>query len=423
MKKTILFICFLCTMFSIFSCANIENGLQDDLDDSSQLYALSENEILGIVNAFQEGIAESSLTRSSLKDEYSYSIDKKYYISNSPSTRSASRTKGLVYEVVLSKENNKGKVLVSGDKRFPEVLAYIPYYNDSVNTINSGASIMLQMAKNAFIEEIESYNIKQSRKALTRSTAIEQIPSQIYLEVYPLCKTSWDQWEPYTNAYPQNWVDIFFGMCSYTHYPAGCAVVALAQIMAVVEPNLNCAGIKMDWAYLKQKPVINGGPFGEIDDARKINMVAALYKDIYNKTNSYPTWGTGDTDEWPPQKVTCVTSVGTSSSNVFNYLNSINGTTYCSSYQRWNIDVVKNSLLNIHPVFVGGNGHAFIIDGYAVAKNPASNSNNMYFHANFGWGGSSDGYYLSNNGGIAFETSNGNYVDTQLSIIPDIRIR
>lgn len=424
MKKIIFPICFLSMMFLMCSCTNDEHESQNDFDNPSQSYALSENEVLKIINSFQKGVTESSLTRSSLTDEYSYNIEKKYYISNPSSTRSASSSKGLVYEVILSKENNKGKVLVSGDKRFPEVLAYIPYCNDSVNTINSGASVMLQMAKNVFIEEIENYNIKYPREVQTRSTAIEQIPSQIYLEVYPLCKTSWDQWEPYTNAYPKNWVDIFFGMCSYTHYPAGCAVVALAQIMAALEPNLTCAGLKMDWAYLKQNPVINGGPFGEIDDARKRDMVAALFKDIYDKTNSYPIWGTGETDAWPPETVACVTSVGTNSSNVYNYLNSINGTTYCNSYQRWNIDVVRNSLLNIRPVFVGGDGHAFIIDGYAVAKNPSSNNSNIYFHANFGWGGSSNGYYLSNNNGsITFETSSGNYADTQLSVISDIRKR
>lgn len=423
MKKIIFAICFLSMTFLIYSCTSDEAWSQNDFDNPSQSYALSENEVLSIVDSFQKGITEGSKTRGNLMDKYSYSIKKKYYISNPFSTRSISSDRGLVYEVVLSRGNNKGKALVSGDKRFPEILAYIPYCNDSVNMINSGASVMLQMAKSAFITEIENYNVEQKRGVQTRSTAIEQIPSQIYLEVYPLCKTSWDQWDPYTNAYPKNWVDIFFGMCSYTHYPAGCAVVALAQIMAAIEPNLTCAGLKMDWAYLKQNPVINGGPFGEIDDARKIDMVAALYKDIYDKTNSYPTWGTGETDEWPPQEVTCVTSVGTSSTNVYNYLNSVNGTTYCSSYQRWNMDVVKNSLINVRPVFVGGNGHAFVIDGYAVAKNPSSNSNNIYFHANFGWGGSSNGYYLTNSGSIAFETSNGNYADTQLSIISDIRKR
>lgn len=423
MKKSIFPICFLSMMFLICSCADDDSGPQGDFDNPCQSYALSENEVLSIVESFQKGVAGDSETRSGLTDECTYGIVKKYYISNSPSTRSVSGERGLVYEVVLNKENNKGKVLVSGDKRFPEVLAYMPYCNDSVNMANTGASVMLQMAKSAFVSEIENYNVEQQRGMQTRSTAIEQIPSQIFLEVYPLCKTSWDQWAPYTNAYPKNWVDIFFGMCSYTQYPAGCAVVALAQIMAAIEPNLTCAGLKMDWAYLKQDPVINGGPFGEIDAARKIDMVAALYKDIYDKTNSYPMWGTGETDEWPPQKVACVTSVGTSSTNVYNYLNSASGTTYCSSYQRWNMDVVRNSLINVRPVFVGGNGHAFVIDGYAVAKNPSSNSNNIYFHANFGWGGSSNGYYLTNNGSVAFETSNGNYADSQLSIISDIRKR
>lgn len=62
-------------------------------------------------------------------------------------------------------------------------------------------------------------------------------------------------------------------------------------------------------------------------------------------------------------------------------------------------------------------------DGYAIAKNPSSNSNNVYFHANFRWDSSSNGDYLVNNGSIAFEASSGDYADTQLSIISDIRKR
>ena len=62
--------------------------------------------------------------------------------------------------------------------------------------------------------------------------------------------------------------------------------------MAAVEPNLICVGV-----YLKQNLVINGCSLGEIDDVCKIDMVAALYKDIYDKTNSYSTWRTSETDE------------------------------------------------------------------------------------------------------------------------------
>lgn len=54
-------------------------------------------------------------------------------------------------------------------------------------------------------------------------------------------------------------------------------------------------------------------------------------------------------------------------------------------------EIVRNELLNNRPViYIGadeeGNGHAFVCDG--------ADSDN-YFHFNFGWGGSYDGYYLS----------------------------
>lgn len=52
--------------------------------------------------------------------------------------------------------------------------------------------------------------------------------------------------------------------------------------------------------------------------------------------------------------------------------------------------LIKNELNNFRPIPYEGHGsdggHAFVIDGYAE---------NDYFHFNFGWGGSDDGYYLS----------------------------
>lgn len=51
--------------------------------------------------------------------------------------------------------------------------------------------------------------------------------------------------------------------------------------------------------------------------------------------------------------------------------------------------IIYNELTNKRPVLysgdAGGSGHQFIIDGY---------DNKGLFHVNWGWGGSSDGYFV-----------------------------
>lgn len=428
MRKIILFVSMFCAMVFMASCAGYED-VGGGVTDNVQSDALSESDVLEIIRTFRKGVYEGSGSRVASPQECIFNVVDKYYVSQSLSasetTRSSDVTGGLVYEVNVDDGADKGKVLVSGDKRYPGVIAYIPVSNDSVEESKTGAAVMLQMAKKSFVKCLESYEVENSNAVTTRSNPVDVIPTKVYGEVVPMCKTEWNQWEPYNYAYPKSWVDIFFGMCSYTNYPTGCAVTAIAQIMAAVEPDMTCAGLKMNWAYLKEKKKINAGPFGTIDPKMKMDMVAALFKDIYDKTASYPIWGTGNTDAWPPETVTCVASVGTLASKVYEYLNSSSGVTYCSNFQNWNFDVVRNSLLGLRPVFVGGGGHAFILDGYAITKNESSSINNVYFHACLGWGGSGDGYYLSNaDGSVSFEPSSGsNYPTSQLSILSDIRKR
>lgn len=429
MRKIILFVSVFYAMAFMASCTGYEEVEESGVTDNVQSDVLSESDALEIVKTFQRGVEGENSSRAASLHGCTYGIVDKYYISHSlpasRTTRSLDVAQGLVYEVSIDKGAYKGKALVSGDKRCPEVIAYIPVCNDSVEESRTGVPIMLQMAKETFIKHLESNETEKNDVASTRSNPVEVIPTQVYMAVVPVCKTAWGQWEPYNNAYPKNWVDIFGGMCTYGHYPTGCAVTAVAQIMAALEPNLTCAGLKMDWAYLKEDKTINSGPFGKVDPERKIDMVAALFKDIYDKTGSSPIWGTGDTDAYPPERVACITDVTTLASKVYDYLNSGSGVTYCSNYQKWNFDVVKNSLLGLCPVFVAGASHAFVVDGYAVAKNESSSINNTYFHACFGWDGSGDGYYLSNtDGAVSFDTVVGGIYDTpQLNILSNIRRR
>jgi hypothetical protein len=91
-------------------------------------------------------------------------------------------------------------------------------------------------------------------------------------------------------------------------------------------------------------------------------------------------------------------------SAVHNYRSSYNGTT-------WR-EMLQTQLNNGKPLYYSGSGpdggHAFVCDGYQDAD---------YYHFNWGWGGSSDGYYSIDNlnpGGYTFN----NYQAVVKDIIP-----
>ncbi len=424
---------------------------------------LPETDVMKIVQEYIGDVNENSLSVKNARDIKAratkkapkLSISNKYYLKDTQGATRAlsSGVKALVYDVdVTNEDGTKGLVVVGGDDRYPKVIAYIPRNearedNAKSKTAsisnNTHENLMLGLSKAVYKNKLVQISEAQTKKAetlekiakglnilssnvdsdaineyiskygtveksieidmvdeITRSTAMEKPGSKIVKSYGKPCGVEWDQWAPYNNMYDEDWVDIFFGMCSYTHHPAGCAVVAIAQIMAALEPSgMKCCKQDIDWAYLKAEAAVS-----EYDEARKTNMVAALYRDIYNKTKSYPTWGTGDADTWPPQKVECVTQTGTSSSDVYNYFKSLSTVTVInyntSGMMKWDPEVVRQSLQYSFPVFVGGNGHAFVLDEFVCCIKTLTRTlikqYDVYFHANFGWGEghAATGYYL-----------------------------
>lgn len=69
-------------------------------------------------------------------------------------------------------------------------------------------------------------------------------------------------------------------------------------------------------------------------------------------------------------------------------------------------DMIKQELDASRPVLMGGGGHAYVCDGYDSMD---------YFHYNLGWGGSNDGFFLSD--AIERDDSYGNYSSGQDAII------
>lgn len=413
MKKNI----FICIIFavSISACTN-ELDKEINIKANSSLYDLSESEALTIAKTFHESVTSEPRTRD---NNTAFGIKSTYRLHASEKTRALSSEKlPLIYEIEINNGPENGRIIVSGDKRFQEVLAYIPSFNDSVYQVSLGPNIMVQMAKNILMEKIQNYKDALS----TRSRPVESIPGEVSVMIVPFCRTNWHQFTPYNQLLPQAFVERYErispnrpGGALYGNYPTGQASIAIAQAMAYLRPYLNIDGININWEILTMEK-----------EATQSNekMIATLLKYVYNTIGAYPVWGECyNYDKWTAtgpstEIVNSVIAVKTPIRNISRQINTSQCGLTCDNDQSWNLEVVKKSLLSLYPVFVGDlDKVAFLVDGYAINE-----ENSVYLHCNFGMNESFNGYYMVNdNGSIVFEPGGYFYRDTTLGIIANIR--
>lgn len=253
---------------------------------------LSETQIMDIVNDFYQAIESKSETRSIGTPVAS--IVSKYYVAEDGGTQeSISLTRSEeemplvpVYEVSLKQGNTTSFIMVSGDERVPEVLAYIPESDEDVMK-KPEMSAMLAMTKaNLFddIEEIEAIKEEYRDNTISKLSeglgipadevnydrvkdliAVEgqatradesnikhQLNTQLMGYVTPMSKTAWTQDPPYNRAFPV----VPYAANMSMPAVAGCGVIALAQMMAIIEPNRKFDGMTMNWPYIEQRPVL-----------------------------------------------------------------------------------------------------------------------------------------------------------------------
>lgn len=236
--------------------------------------------------------------------------------------------------------------------------------------------------------------------------------------VYPLISTTWNQGDLYNNYCP-------YDSSSSQYTVVGCVATAMAQVMKY-------------WEYPKQGIGTNSyscGKYGTLSanfgtteydwdnmpnsltgscSAKQINAVALLSYHCGIAVNmEYGTASIGGS-------AASISGSGACSEkafkNYFGYKSSLHAVSRlgCSD-SLWEA-ILVNELNAARPVIYSGTdsslaGHAFICDGYDALG---------YFHFNWGWGGSYDGYYALNNlhpssGGIGSNsTLNFNYNNTVL---------
>lgn len=278
---------------------------------------------------------------------------------------------------VFNATDTQGFVIISGDDQMPEVVAYS--YTNWFNAADMHP---------ALVEMLSDYTqlVNDVRAGLSDAPAMAPAVGAKAV-VAPLCASEWGQDKPYNTLCPQS---------GGKDCPVGCVATAMAQIMyhfrwpEVGEGTVRYASgisgvgvlssIFSDHHYAWD--IMGKTKAENLESEEAAAAVAQLSYDCGVATRmSYAPEGSGTNDDL------AMSALYTN----FGYKASPLRIEYRSCYatqEEWN-DLVKSEINANRPVLYGGytsqnSGHEFIIDGYDV---------NDFFHVNWGWDGTSNGFY------------------------------
>ena len=281
--------------------------------------------------------------------------------------------------IYLAVNTSPGYVLVGADERLPQVLAY----SDTVAFDPENISPEFQYWMTCYEEEL---NQIQQRTGLS---AKRSISASGLTAIPPLCPSQWNQSAPYNKFAPM--YNDKGGQCV-----TGCVATAMAQIMFTHRyPQYGTGSHSYLWVCTN--------PVGAT-----ATLSADFGQTVYQWENMLPSYKSGYTlaqaDAVATLMYHCGVAVnmgygqssGAYTAEVPLALKTYFG--YDANYQRIQkvmyapdslAAIVRAELNAKRPVLISGSndegGHAFVCDGC---------DNKGFFHINWGWGGSNDGYFL-----------------------------
>lgn len=205
-------------------------------------------------------------------------------------------------------------------------------------------------------------------------------PSE-WSSIAPLCKTIWDQGDPYDRMTPE---------IKGKQTPTGCVATSFAQAMnyfkypqrgeGVISYSWNGKSLRLNLGLkeIKWDLMLDNYVKGQYTD-EQADAVAYLMKACgYSVQMNYGEYQSGALSYRLINAL--VNNFGYDPGVTYEDRNLYSSTEWAS--------IIYNNLKNVGPIIYDGTaidgGHSFICDGY---------DGNGYFHFNWGWGGMSDGYY------------------------------
>lgn len=280
---------------------------------------------------------------------------------------------------VFNLGSNDGFVIVSGDDCIDDILGYADSGTFDAENIPDNLKAWLQ----GYAEQIALLKAGGAKATKNRASARG---SDSWAKVSPLLKSQWNQGAPYNRDTPTK---------DNIHCVTGCVATAMAQVMYY-------------WCQKEgfEAKLENDIPAShEDDDYPTLNkLTATVTFDWANMTDTYESSNTDkEKDAVAKLMKYCGYSVkmkyGTDCSSAYGSDIAPALTDYfgyksarCLERPRYTYDdwqeVMYAELAASRPVIMNGlsagGGHCFVCDGY---------DEDDYFHFNWGWSGSSDGYY------------------------------
>jgi hypothetical protein len=379
----------------LLSCNSEEAGDVLSNETQNSEYALSDAEAKAlIVSNFGDIATKSSETfeLGERKSTRSYSISKE----------GGSAEIIPVYEYPVIKEDTEGYALVVADSRIPAVLAFVDYGSLADTLEIEPLNLYIKSIPELIAGFLEDYNSK-SEEAVIQTRAVTSQRKNVELRdsanaLNLDCSTPvWGQSSPYnancplvtSTACPDGVPSSWGG-----RYLTGCVPLATGEIIKY--------HIDKGW-----KSNIIQSQFG--------NSIAAFLVDIGTQVSvSYECTGSGVSASIVYNKV----------KSAFSHYGYTSGT--WQSFDSWQ---VQSSLMSNYPVYIigftpygppdNGAGHAWIIDGQTVGDGLY-----YYFHMNWGWFGTSNGYFNCGNftlPSVPLTTTNGHsFIFSTFDILTNI---
>jgi hypothetical protein len=293
-----------------------------------------------------------------------------------------------------------GWLLVSADKRTEPVLgfSYIGEYvrsdpnpnNPEYYWISSYEKQISEIKREPYLKDHPGWSENYYSTTLKSASAAP-------VSVYPLITVTWNQGSGWNRYCPED------AEGPGGHVYVGCVAVAMAQAMSAYNSPATGTGYK---AYTNSPYGTLTANFGET--SYRWDMMPVAQSDTNNALLLYHCAVSVEMDFGPDGSGTQTTYASGALKNYFGYSNNISYKRRSSYEANWK-EMLTAELVAGRPIIYKGDaddglpGHAWNIDGVV---------NENYFHVNWGWGGSNNGYFLIDN----LKVDNNDFTKNQAAI-------
>ena len=296
---------------------------------------------------------------------------------------------GLNQLYVLQNAGGEGFVILSSDDRALPVLGYSDQGTINVADMPDNFRMWLQIYEEEIAAAV-SHQLPQSEAVAAEWAALaagERTTPRAVTVVSPLLSTTWDQGSPYNSMCPGS---------GWSRCPTGCVATAMAQVMKYWSyPSKGCGSHSYVCSYNNQtlsadfgNTTYNWSSMPNSVTSSNTAVATLMFHCGVAVEMNYSASGSGAPTLDPYGNN--YPSAEAAFKCYFGYNSTLKGKRKDGFDDSEWINMLKAELDAGRPVMYSGfdqsltDGHAFVCDGY--------NSSN-YFHFNWGWSGSNDGYF------------------------------